>query len=187
MRSPLRFVAITSLLAMLNGIAGAAAAEALFNLTSPALEDGNRLPADLKCVRDGGDGVSPPLAWAGAPEGTKGFALIMHHYPRGTIEGRDAPSQYWLLWNIPADTRAIPRGNPGSIGDEGSDKDGNFTGYTPPCSPGAASHEYTITLFALAAAPETLPHRDSSAVDWARMTAALKGRVIAQSSLTFRN
>ncbi|MEB8386901.1 YbhB/YbcL family Raf kinase inhibitor-like protein [Rhodobacteraceae bacterium KMM 6894] len=187
MRLPFRLVATNALLAMLNGIEGAALAEQSLTLTSAALEEGGSLPADLKCTRDGGEGISPPLEWTGVPSGTKGFALIMHHYPRGAVEGSDAPSQYWLLWNIPAGTREIPRGNPASLGDQGSDKDGNFAGYTPPCSPGAAEHEYTITLFALAAAPETLPHHDSNAVDWARMTTALKGMVIAQSSLTFRN
>ena len=94
-----------------------------FTLTSPELTDGGLLPADLKCTRDGGDGVTPPLQWTYVPAGTKSLALIMHHYPRGTREGVDAPSQYWLLWNIPADTRALPRGNPASIGDEGADKD----------------------------------------------------------------
>jgi phosphatidylethanolamine-binding protein (PEBP) family uncharacterized protein len=187
MKLSFRLVATTALLAMTNGIAGATYAEPSFMLTSPALEDGGRLPADLKCSRDGGDGASVPLEWTGAPEGTAGFALIMHHYPRGTVEGRDAPSQYWLLWNIPADTREIPRGNPASLGDEGSDKDGNYTGYTPPCSPGAAVHEYTITLYALSSVPEDLPHSDSKAVDWATLTAALQDKVIAQSSLTFRN
>lgn len=185
MRSP--FLLAAAFLTMLNGIAVGAAAEPAFTLTSPALEDGGRLPADLKCTRDGGEGLSPPLEWTGLPDGTKSLALIMHHYPRGTVEGRDAPSQYWLLWNIPTDTQAIPNGNPASIGDEGSDKDGNFTGYTPPCSPGAAVHEYTITLYALDAAPNTLPDHDSVAVDWAAMMTAIEGTVIDQSSLTFRN
>ncbi|PZX12718.1 YbhB/YbcL family Raf kinase inhibitor-like protein [Celeribacter halophilus] len=185
MRSP--FLLAAAFLTMLNGIAVGAAAEPVFILTSPALEEDGHLPADLKCTRDGGEGLSPPLEWTGIPAGTKSLALIMHHYPRGTVKGRDAPSQYWLLWNIPTDTQAIPKGNPASIGDEGSDKDGNFTGYTPPCSPGAAVHEYTITLYALDAAPDTLPDLDSVAVDWGKMMTAIEGTVIDQSSLTFRN
>lgn len=97
---------------MMNGAAGYATAESVFTLTSPALEDGGRLPADLKCTRDGGEGLSPPLEWTGLPDRAKSLALIMHHYPRGTVEGRDAPSQYWILWNIPADTQAIPTVSP---------------------------------------------------------------------------
>jgi Raf kinase inhibitor-like YbhB/YbcL family protein len=131
--------------------------------------------------------MPPPLAWSSVPQGTQSLALIMKHYPRGTVEGRDAPSQYWLLWNIPATTRAIEAGNPASIGDEGADKDTRATGYTPPCSPGSAKHDYTITLYALGAPLETLPAQDDISVDWAALTAAMDGKIIDQSDLTFQN
>lgn len=169
------------------GLAGPATAQDAFVLSSPVLTDGGALPADLKCTRDGGDGLTPPLVWASVPDGTQSLALIMHHYPRGTVEGRDAPSQYWLLWNIPAQTRAIERGNPTSIGDEGSDKDARRTGYTPPCSPPGAKHEYTITLYALSSALDDLPAYDDGQVDWSAMTAAMDGKVVNSSSITFTN
>lgn len=76
-----------------------------FALFSPEITDGGMLPSALKCSRNGGDGVSPPLVWSDVPEGTESLAVIMYHYPRGTVAGRDAPSQYWLLWNIPPETR----------------------------------------------------------------------------------
>lgn len=158
-----------------------------FTLTSPALTEGGVLPADLKCTRDGGDGVTPPLQWETVPEGTESLAIIMHHYPRGTVEGVDAPSQYWLLWNIPAETRALPRGNPASIGDEGADKDERRTGYTPPCSPGGSQHEYTITLYALDSPLDTLPAQDDADVDWSSMTKAMEDKIIGASSITFKN
>ena len=158
-----------------------------FTLTSPELTDGGNLPADLKCQRDGGDGVTPPLQWTGVPEGTKSLALIMHHYPHGTVEERDAPSQYWLLWNIPVDTRALPRGNPESIGDEGSDKDKRRTGYTPPCSPPGSKHKYIITLYALNAPLNTLPAKDDGDVDWSAMATAMQGKIIGSSSISFFN
>lgn len=74
--------------------AGAATAQDMFTLTSPAIESGGDLPSDLKCSRDGGDGASPPLAWTTVPEETQSLAVIMEHYPRGTIAGTDSPSQY---------------------------------------------------------------------------------------------
>lgn len=165
----------------------AAAGRDGFVLSSTALADGGMLPADLKCTRDGGDGLTPPLEWTQAPAGTRSLAIVMHHYPRGTVEGKDAPSQYWLLWNIPAQTRALPRGNPASIGDEGADKDGKRTGYTPPCSPPGPQHEYTITLYALDGPLDALPAQDDTDVDWSRMTAAMEGKVIGTSSLSFKN
>ncbi|MEP2471846.1 MAG: hypothetical protein ABJH45_09845, partial [Paracoccaceae bacterium] len=104
------------------------------------------LPAALKCTRDGGDGVSPPLVWSEIPAGNESLAVIMHHYPRGAVAGRDVPNQYWLQWNIPPNTSELDRANPTSIGDEGADKDERQTGYTPPCSPAGSAHECTITV-----------------------------------------
>lgn len=156
-------------------------------LSSPEIVDGGALPAELKCTRDGGDGVSPPLSWSAVPDGTQSLAVIMHHYPRGTVEGRDAPSQYWLLWNIPADTLGIERGNPLSIGDVGADKDQRRIGYTPPCSLPGAQHEYTITLHALNAPLDSLPQNDKIAVDWETMTQAMDGKIIAETQITFNN
>ena len=162
-------------------------AQGNFTLTSSEITDGGALPSTLKCTRDGGDGLSPPLAWSPLPEGTQSLAVIMHHYPRGAVAGRDVPSQYWLLWNIPADTRAIDRGNPQSIGDEGSDKDARQTGYTPPCSPPGAVHDYTITVYALNAPLADLPQNDDISVDWAVITASMVDKVIDSAQITFTN
>lgn len=166
---------------------GQIAAQEAFTLTSPAFTYGGDLPADLRCSREGGDGLSPPLTWTPPPDGTESLALIMEHYPRGRVPGEDAPSQYWLLWNVTADTTALPRGNPASIGNEGADKDARRTGYTPPCSPPGARHVYTITLYALSSVPETLPDGDSGAVDWTVMSQAIEQLVIGSSSIAFWN
>ncbi|MBY5935094.1 YbhB/YbcL family Raf kinase inhibitor-like protein [Tateyamaria omphalii] len=168
-------------------VAGSAQAEDAFSLTSSALTDGGMLPADLKCARDGGSGASPPLEWHDVPVGTESFALIMHHYPRGTTAGFDTPSHYWLLWNVPADFTKIGRGNPASIGDEGADKDRMRTGYTSPCSPGGQQHEYTITVYALNGPMDDLPGYDDRQVDWQMMTNALEGKVISSAQLSFLN
>ncbi|MBT5330443.1 MAG: YbhB/YbcL family Raf kinase inhibitor-like protein [Porticoccaceae bacterium] len=164
-----------------------AVANAELMLTSPVMENGGTLPADLKCTRDGGDGLSPPIDWTGAPEGTKSFAVVMHHYPANRVEGIDNPSHYWLVWNIPASTSGFPRGNPESIGNEGGDKDKRYIGYTPPCSPGNAAHEYTITVYALDSDTIALGAEDDINVDWAALIGAIEGRVIASSSLDFIN
>lgn len=162
-------------------------AQESFTLTSPAFKDGGTLPADLKCTRDGGEGLSPPLNWISTPDNTKGLAIVMHHYPRGTSVGVDAPSQYWLLWNIPADSTGLERGNSSSIGTEGSDKDGRQTGYTSPCSPSGQQHEYVITVYALNATLESLPITDSLAVDWSTIMGAMQGKIIDSSQIKFIN
>ena len=162
-------------------------ANAELTISSPIMENGGTLPADLKCMRDGGDGLSLPISWSDAPEGTESFAVIMHHYPKNRVEGVDNPSHYWLVWNIPADTTEFPRGNPESIGDEGGDKDKRSVGYTPPCSPGDVSHKYTITVYALNTDAISLGNKDNIDVDWAELSDSIRDHVLASSALDFMN
>jgi phosphatidylethanolamine-binding protein (PEBP) family uncharacterized protein len=42
-------------------------------LSSPAFSHGGEIPRKHTCE---GRDVSPPLAWSGAPDGTKSFALV---------------------------------------------------------------------------------------------------------------
>jgi hypothetical protein len=44
-----------------------------------------------------------PLEWGGAPDGTKSFAVIMHHV------APDMTKWYWILYNIPADEKSLPK------------------------------------------------------------------------------
>lgn len=185
---------VTALAAIGCLCAVSAVAQDAFTLSSPAMADGSPLPDDLKCERDNGDGVSVPLEWSGVPADANSLALIMYHYPNGAVEGVDPPSQYWLLWNIPVDTMALPRGNSASIGDEGSNKDSVATGYTAPCSPtrwfsfgSAPEHQYFIELFALNAPLSTLPAHDELSVDWAVLMASMQDKVIASSRMSFWN
>ena len=66
-----------------------------FTLTSSAFRNGEPIPARHTC--DGAN-VSPPLAWHGAPEGTRSFAV--------TVYDPDAPTAsgfwHWAVANIPA-------------------------------------------------------------------------------------
>lgn len=45
-----------------------------FTLSSPAFQNGGAIPRRYTCD---GDDISPPLAWAGIPAGTKSLALIV--------------------------------------------------------------------------------------------------------------
>lgn len=182
-----RYWALCAMASICASLATTSVAQDGFALYSPEITNGGSLPAALKCTRDGGDGVSPPLTWSQVPEGTDSFAVIMYHYPRGTVAGRDTPSQYWLLRNIPADTRSIERGNPDSIGNEGSDKDARQTGYTPPCSPAGAVHEYAIAVYALDAPLSNLPEYDDVSVDWETLMAGMYGKIIASAEVSFSN
>jgi Raf kinase inhibitor-like YbhB/YbcL family protein len=105
-------------------------------LSAGGLPDGSSMPRQFTCD---GKNISPPLAWAGEPEGTQSFALI--------VDDPDARGfNHWLLWDIPAsvhslDEGAKPEGTPGTngFGDRG---------YGGPCPP-AGTHRYFFRLFAL--------------------------------------
>jgi Raf kinase inhibitor-like YbhB/YbcL family protein len=113
---------------------------AAFTLTSPAFGDGEPIPVDYTCD---GEGISPPLAWSGVPDGTAAFALIE--------EDPDANGfVHWVALNIPANWTEIEEGASWPIGGdpiEGVNGAGEL-GYIGSCPP-SGTHEYVFTLYAL--------------------------------------
>lgn len=129
-------------------------------LTSPNFTDGATIAqahafGGFGCT---GGNVSPALAWSGAPEGTKSFAV--------TCYDPDAPTGsgwwHWTVFNIPADAREIAEGasHPGKSGLPAGAVEGRtdfgVAGYGGPCPPeGDKPHRYIFTLHALK--EESLP------------------------------
>ena len=114
-----------------------------FTLTSNDFKDGDVLP-DAHVQAKGN--TSPHLAWSGAPEGTKSFAI--------TLFDPDAPTGsgfwHWTVANIPASVSEIPTGGPVPSGAvEGRTDYGapGFGGAAPP--PGHGPHRYIFTVFAV--------------------------------------
>jgi Raf kinase inhibitor-like YbhB/YbcL family protein len=117
-----------------------------FSLSSPAFADGAAIPVEHTC--DGAD-VSPPLAWSGAPAGTRAFALI--------VDDPDAPAGswvHWVLYNLPAATSELPD----TIAkvetlDLGGARQGRNDfrrpGWAGPCPPPGPAHHYSFRLYAL--------------------------------------
>src|SRR3954451_21204708 len=93
---------------------GAARADVL-TLSSSALKDNDQLAVKNACADKQrspncvGENISPPLAWSGAPEGTKSFAMIMLD-----PEGR-APAGvvHMVIYGIPGDVRGFAEGELG--------------------------------------------------------------------------
>ena len=126
-------------------------------VTSTSFKDGERLAmehvlsADYGFGCDGGN-KSPQLAWSGAPEGTRSFAL--------TCYDPDAPTGsgfwHWVVVNIPPDVTELPldAGNPKApklpSGALQTRTDFGQPGYGGPCSPpGHGPHRYIFTVFAV--------------------------------------
>jgi len=122
----------------------AAPAGAGFTITTAAFAPGTAVPSVHTC--DGAD-TSPPLAWSGAPAGTKAFALVVHD--------PDAPAGdwlHWVAWNIPAAVHALPEGIPKKEllpdGMRQGKNDFGKTGYGGPCPP-SGTHHYVFALYAI--------------------------------------
>jgi phosphatidylethanolamine-binding protein (PEBP) family uncharacterized protein len=123
-----------------------------------------------------GDGTSPPISWSGAPSGTAQYALVMTTTPTG------GTTKYnWVLYGIPATTTSIASG--GSAGTVGFADDGGGLAYAPPCSQGPGLKQYTLTVYALSAAPN-LSGLTPTQVTGSALLAALVPVTLETGSLT---
>jgi Raf kinase inhibitor-like YbhB/YbcL family protein len=144
-----------------------------FTLMSPAFAEGATIP--LKYTRMG-DNLCPTLKWAGAPEGTLGFALVIEDpdAPRGTF-------RHCGISNIPPDRTELPESTdtaPDQAPRFHKNDFGNarYDGPQPP--PGSGPHHYVFRLAALDVA------RLPDAVDAAAMWAEARKHSLAEATLT---
>lgn len=128
----------------------------------------------------GGDDVSPPLAWTMVPD-ARAYALV--------VEDPDAPHEdpvvHWLFWNIEAGATALPQGianaarpvtPQGAV--QGRNGQGGFGWMGPKPPPGHGPHRYHFQLFALSAPLEMGPETTLP-----ELVNALKGLALASGEL----
>ena len=117
------------------------------DVTSSAFQNGQGIPKKY-AYRGEGDNVSPPLAWSGAPEGTKSFVVI--------CEDPDAPSPkhpapkpwvHWVLFDIPATVTKIEEGRSAGTPGRNDFKETAWGGPLPPR--GSGKHRYFFRVYAL--------------------------------------
>jgi Raf kinase inhibitor-like YbhB/YbcL family protein len=147
-------------------------------LQSEAFAHGRAIP---KKHTEDGDDLSPPLSWAGVPDGTQEFALI--------VDDPDAPRTepwvHWVLYKIPADVRALTEGLPQTprLNAPGGAQQGKNTwgtdGYRGPAPPkGHGTHHYHFRLYALDA-----PTPAAQGLDKSALLGAMKGHVLGEAEL----
>ena len=164
------FLAVGTLL-----FAGAGTPMAL-TLTSSAFSAGGKIPSKYTCE---GNDISPPLSFAGVPNGTKSLALV--------IDDPDAPDPkapklvwvHWVVFNLPADSKGLSESPSGRDLPKGAItglNDWKKTSYGGPCPP-VGRHRYFHKLYAL---DVTLPAKSLAKSD---LEAAMKGHVLAQAEL----
>ncbi|MBB1243067.1 YbhB/YbcL family Raf kinase inhibitor-like protein [Streptomyces durbertensis] len=117
-----------------------------FTVTSPDLRDGDPLPADhwadaFDCT---GGNRRVRLAWGGAPQATRGYAITMFDPDAPTGAG----FWHWLVWDVPAGHTSLDAALPAGAVDGTNDL--GTVGYLGPCPPvGDRLHRYEITVYAL--------------------------------------
>jgi Raf kinase inhibitor-like YbhB/YbcL family protein len=147
-------------------------------IRSTAFEAGRPIPG--RHTEDGED-LSPELAWAGIPEGTKELALIVDDPDAPTPE----PWVHWVIYKIPADLPGLmegvayaeaPAAPDGAL--QGKNTWGTI-GYRGPAPPkGHGTHHYFFKLYALDGTLDVPPGLDKNA-----LLAAMEGKILAQGEL----
>jgi Raf kinase inhibitor-like YbhB/YbcL family protein len=118
------------------------AAPVSITVHSSAFGSGQAIPRQYTCS---GRGISPPLQWSAAPDGTRELVLLMRD-----IDAPGGNFVHWVVAGIPAGTDSVAAGHAPSGGVQGANSAGSV-GYTPPCPPrGDRPHRYLITILALA-------------------------------------
>ncbi len=148
------------------------------HLTSPAFGDGARLPDRFTAD---GDGVSPPLAWTGEPEGTRSLVLVVEDPDAPAVE----PLVHALLFDIAPDTGALAENairaddTDAATGEAGRNSYLS-AGWLPPDPPtGHGAHHYAFQLFALDTPVDLTGHPGRG-----KLVEAIEGHVLAAGMLT---
>ncbi len=140
-------------------------------VSSSAIGSDRKLPVEFTCD---GAGISPPVAWGGAPKETKFFAVSLWH------TAPDREKSYWVVYNIPANVSSLKK-NSTSVGKLGYN-DKKRAAYDPMCSKGSGVKEYHVTVFALSSEVKLAPEQATRA----NLLAAIKDITLAEGTLTYQ-
>jgi Raf kinase inhibitor-like YbhB/YbcL family protein len=151
--------------------------DAKLQLTSTCFAADSAIPAKYTCD---GSNTSPALAWTEPPAGTQSFALV--------VDDPDAPKKtviHWLLYDLPAATRALPGGVSTKAklpdGSRQGKNDRGKIGYSGPCPPAGPRHHYFFKLYALDYRTGLKPKAHAPDLE-----TAIKGHILTQAELIAR-
>lgn len=167
------------------GLAGASAqpTPAALTVTSNTISAGATIPAQHTAD---GLNISPALAWAGAPAGTKSFAVVCEDPDVLLPPTNPQPFVHWVIYNIPATAKGLPENVPidpaapmpaaiaGAIQGPSGFRRPIYRGPAPP--PGKP-HHYHFVVYALDV--DGLP----AGLTRAQLTEAMAGHIVGQGEL----
>src|SRR5699024_5216625 len=106
-------------------------------VTSEAFEPHGAVPS--RHVAEG-ENLSPPLAWSGAPQGTRAFAVFCHDPDAPKVDAGTYGFVHWVLYGLPASTTELAEDT--DAGTAGVN-DAGGRGYSGPKPPaGHGTHHY---------------------------------------------
>lgn len=174
----------------------------MFNLLSSEIVEQGIIPTKYSQDNPNKIGVSPPLNWSDAPQGTKSFALAVVD-PDVPLEEEWFPFKemlkvgmlpgdlfiHWIAYDIPASATGLgesasPGGSLPASAKELKNSGAamgmpvGYMGMGPP--PGHKAHRYIFTLYAL----DTDALGLSPEASYADFVNAIKGKILATASLT---
>ena len=109
-------------------------------VTSSAFDHHTSIPAQHA---SDGDDVAPALDWAGVPDGTQSFAVVVHDPDAPLVDG----FTHWVAYGIDGTAQGLPEGGgevthgTNSLGEQG------YNGPAPP--PDHGTHHYYFWVYAL--------------------------------------
>ncbi len=144
------------------------------NLSSSAFQSNASIPSHYTCD---GENVSPPLIWAGVPEGAQSLVLIMDDPDVSKNILASGMWDHWVLFNIPTTVVSLPENAKDFSGAIQGKNSGGTLGYTGPCPPDR-QHRYFFKLYTL----DTTLNLPEGATK-AEVQAASQGHILDQAEL----
>jgi para-nitrobenzyl esterase len=143
-------------------------------VTSPAFKENGDIPFENTQYKGN---VFPGLSWTAGPAETRSYAIIMQD---GDAMRQGAPILHWTMVNVPASVTKLDAGMsaPPAGARYGPNIRGAAQAYMGPRTPAGPKHRYHLQVFAL---DTTLPA--DALADYAALTAAMKGHVLASGEL----
>jgi phosphatidylethanolamine-binding protein (PEBP) family uncharacterized protein len=171
-----------------------------FVVTSPDFADGDALPDANTCNgKPFGAGVSPELAWSGAPQYTKSYALVFKDISLTEAVPPDNRGYHNAIWDIAKNDDGLPAalGSSEFLGDPKNDAR-QWSRYSPygylgPCpnfSSAIPVHEdtYSFTLYAMPDKITELPPVDPAIPNYTRvLDAHFASLALAKTELIVRS
>jgi para-nitrobenzyl esterase len=141
---------------------------------SPSFKAGGDIPFENTQYKGN---VFPGLSWTAGPSGTQSYAIIMQDTDAMRA---GAPILHWTMANIPASVTKLDAGMTAlpAGASNGPNIRGAAQSYMGPRTPAGPRHRYHLQVFAL---DTTLP--DAALADYASLTAAMKGHVLANGEI----